>query len=98
MHRQRGFKFPNNTHGTAALVTHIVDRPEVTEWHGNIIFFIVVSNKKQDCMAVFAMIDVALPGWRFFRGCALGLPVEKGFANGIIFVHGRRGKVMFRFI
>ena len=55
---------------------------------GQVVFLLLLSDKEQHITPFFLVDYVTFSGGKSITGLVLGLPVEMGFVQGIIFVHG----------
>ena len=93
--RNRPIKFIRNAHGLAALMLHIVSSPQKREGGSQVTFLFELSDKQQDLVLSVSMLLITATSRRCITCCALALPMEQPFIDGIILVHGCGGVFLF---
>lgn len=70
-------QFPDDAHGSAALVTDIIRSSKEGIWGGAAGILLILAHKQKHLAAILPMVDISLTGWGLGARGALTLPMEQ---------------------
>jgi hypothetical protein len=98
LRRQRMIQPPGNTHGAAAGMANVTGRAQKGVGGCQVAGLPVLAPEQKDRLAKFLVANVPLSRLRIGGRGTLRLPVEEVLVDGVVLVHGRGRKVLFRLV